>query len=100
MPRRRAEYRLAPAAARDLEGIWRYTLGEWGIEQAHRYTDEITAAFAQLADNPHLGPSCDYIRTGYRRSPVERHVIYFRITEYGIAVIRVLHERMDAPKRL
>jgi len=100
MPRKRAEYRLAPVAARDLEGIWRYTLGEWGIEQAHRYTDEIVAAFAQLANNPHLDTSCDYIRNGYRRNWVGRHVIYFRVTGYGIAVIRVLHERMDAPKRL
>ena len=100
MPGKRAEHRLTPAAARDLAGIWRYTLGEWGIEQAHRYTDEIAAAFAQLTTNPQLGTTCDYIRKGYRRSQVGRHMIYFRITEYGIAVIRVLHERMDAPKRL
>jgi toxin ParE1/3/4 len=34
-----AEYRLSPAAERDLESIWKYTLGEWGLEQADRYTD-------------------------------------------------------------
>jgi len=27
-------------------------------------------------------------------------MIYFRITDYGIAIIRVLHERMDAPHYL
>jgi toxin ParE1/3/4 len=45
-------------------------------------------------------PTCDHIRQGYRRRNVERHMIYFRITDYGIAIIRVLHERMDAPHHL
>jgi toxin ParE1/3/4 len=37
--------------------------------------------------------------TGVRRN-VERHMIYFLVTDYGIAIIRVLHERMDAPHHL
>ncbi len=99
MPQKRAEYRLTPAAARDLESIWLYTFEQWGIEQAHRYTDEIAAAFAQLASNPQLGTACDHIRKGYRRGRVGRHAIYFRITRYGIAVIRLLHERMDVARQ-
>jgi plasmid stabilization system protein ParE len=27
-------------------------------------------------------------------------IFYFRVTAYGIAIIRVLHERMDAPQHL
>ena len=100
MSKKRAEVRLTPAALLDLEGIWRYTLDEWGIEQAHRYTDDLTAAFDQLALNPNLGASCDFIRKGYRRRRTGHHTIYFQITDYGIAVIRVLHERMDAPQQL
>ena len=34
-----AEYRLSPAAERDLEGIWKYTRRECRLEQAERYTD-------------------------------------------------------------
>lgn len=56
-----AEYRLTPAAERDLEAIWGHTVREWGVE---------------------------------------RHMIYFRATDYGTAVVRVLHERMDAPRHL
>ncbi|MRV75366.1 hypothetical protein GJ700_26975 [Duganella sp. FT92W] len=44
--------------------------------------------------------ACDYIRSGYRRSRVERHMIYFRVTDYGIAVVRILHERMDASRHI
>jgi toxin ParE1/3/4 len=95
-----AEYRLTPAAERDLESIWRYTVRQWGIAQADRYLDCLTAAFAELADSPEMAPSCDHIRPGYRRWGVARHMIYFRVTEDGIAVIRVLHDRMDAPRHL
>ena len=45
-------------------------------------------------------PACEHIRAGYRRRSVERHMIYFRITTYGIAIVRILHERMNAPRRL
>ena len=43
-----AEYRLSPAAQRDLESIWKYTRREWGPEQAERYTDMLTTAFQTL----------------------------------------------------
>ena len=95
MPKRRAEYRLSPAATRDLEAIWLYTLERWGLEQANSYTDELVATFNELANNPQLSTPADYIRKTYRRRRSGRHAIYFRITEYGIAVIRVLHDRMD-----
>ncbi|WP_342116665.1 type II toxin-antitoxin system RelE/ParE family toxin [Pseudoduganella sp. OTU4001] len=95
-----AEYRLSPAAERDLEAIWTYTVQKWGEEQASRYIDLLTAAFADLAVKPMLAPACDFIRPGYRRRSVERHIVYFRITSYGIAIVRVLHDRMDAMRNL
>ena len=95
-----AEYRLTPAAERDLEAIWIYSLQRWGVEQANRYIDILTATFAYLAQSPKTAPACDQIRPGYRRRSVERHIIYFRITTYGIAIVRVLHDRMDALRRL
>jgi toxin ParE1/3/4 len=45
-----ADYRLTPAAERDLEGIWAYTCERWSVAQAERYTDELTGAFAELAE--------------------------------------------------
>lgn len=95
-----AEYRLSPAAERDLEDIWRYTHEHWGPAQAERYLDALVAAFDALAEAPDSAPACEHIRPGYRRRGVERHVIYFRATPYGIAVVRVLHERMDVGRHL
>ena len=93
-----AEYRLSPAAERDLESIFEHTAKQWGIEQANLYTDRLTLAFAELSKFPHSAPACDHIRSGYRRRSVERHMIYFRITDYGVAIVRILHERMDVQR--
>ena len=95
-----AEYRLTPAAERDLEAIWTYTVQEWDAGQADRYIDRMTAAFAELAQSPRTAPACDHIRSGYRRRSVERHIVYFRTTAYGTAIIRVLHDRMDVPRSI
>ena len=95
-----AEYRLTPAAERDLESIWAFTRQKWGADQANRYTDVLTTAFAELARSPKAAPACDQVRSGYRRRHIERHMIYFRITAYGVAIIRILHDRMDAPHHL
>ncbi len=95
-----AECRLTPAAERDLETIWAHTRPQWGLEQANRDIDILTAAFAELAQSPKTAPACDQIRPGYRRRSMERHMIHFRITAYGIAIMRILHGRMDAPRHL
>lgn len=95
-----ADYHLAPAAQRDLEDVFDYTVERWGPVQAMRYAERIVAACADLADAPERAQRCDHVRPGYRRRAVEQHVIYFQATAYGIAVIRILHQRMDVNKLL
>ncbi len=94
------DFRLAPAASRDLEAIWRYSQQRWGAEQADRYIDLLNETFAALAHSPNSAPACDHVREGYRHRRAERHVDYYKIAPYGITVVRVLHERMDAPAQL
>ncbi len=45
-----------------------------------------TTAFRALAESPKSAPACDHIRHGYRCRNVARHMIYFRVTAYGIAI--------------
>lgn len=91
-----AEYRLSPAAQRDLDAIFDYTVAQWGVAQALEYADLIENACTILADAPLRAPACGKIRAGYRRRAVGRHIIYFRMTGAGIAVVRILHQRMNA----
>jgi toxin ParE1/3/4 len=95
-----AEFRLSPAAESDLDGIFDYTVHNWGLDQAKRYTDDIRDACQRLADAPHRAQRCDHIRTGYRRRTAGKHIIYFKQTPYGIVIVRILHHKMDTQSRL
>lgn len=95
-----AKFRLSPAAQRDLDGIFDYTIKLWGREQAIRYVDLLASACASAAESPYRAPACDIIRKGYRRRSVGRHIIYFQISDPGISVVRILHHRMNARSKL
>ena len=95
-----AEFRLSKRAQNDLDALFDHTAGKWGLQQALHYSNLIEAACADLAKAPKLAQDCSFIRPGYRRRGVESHVIYFRTTPWGIAVIRILHQRMDAARHL
>ncbi|MBX9645981.1 MAG: type II toxin-antitoxin system RelE/ParE family toxin [Xanthobacteraceae bacterium] len=86
---------FSPKAQADIDVIWNQSVQNWDIIQAQRYIRHIQAAVETLAAYPALGVACDFIRDGYRRHPAGSHVIYFRQIENGIAVIRILHKRVD-----
>ena len=94
------EFRLSPAAQADLDGIFDYTVQHWGLEQAVRYTQVLESACAAFAAAPAQAQDYGPVRAGYRRGTVGRHFIYFRVADYGIVVIRILHRRMDPPRHL
>jgi toxin ParE1/3/4 len=87
-----AKYKLTRPAEADLEDILAYTLRTWGGKQAERYLNDLQACFEELADQARLGRSCDSIRPGLRRMEHGRHVVFYRQRDYGIRIIRVLHQ--------
>lgn len=87
-------YHLSPLAEQDIEAIWEYSYENWGINQANDYIDELVTAFEGLAASSSKGVACDNIRVSYRFYRQGKHLIYFKTTVYGIAVVRILHERM------
>ena len=94
------ELSITPKAESDLVGIWVYTCGEWGIEQADEYLDKLEQGMKQLIHHPSMGASFAYILSGYRKLQVEHHAVFYRVLEREILVVRVLHEDMDAPEWL
>jgi toxin ParE1/3/4 len=92
-------YRLSPLAETDLEGIWLYTFRTWSIEQADSYHVGLVAAFEGLAAGHKTGRPVD-IRDGYFKYAVGAHLVFYRVSDLNIDVIRVLHQRMDANRHL
>jgi len=60
----------------------------------------LNIGFVDLTLNPTLGRSCDAIREGHRKFRVGRHVIFYRVIEQRIDVVRVLHQQMDFESHL
>jgi len=95
MPNMGSRLRLNPKASADLDGIFLYTAQRWSSEQADRYFLDIDSAMQLLARSPELGLRVDGIRPGFYRYRVRSHLIFYRRVDYGIEVMRVLHQRMD-----
>lgn len=94
-----ARYRLSPRALADLEDIWSYTAARWSPEQAESYHAAIIAAFEGLAAGRKQGRPVD-IRPGYLTYPAGSHLVFYRLSEAGIDVMRLLHQRMDVSRHL
>ena len=93
-------FRLYPKAINDLEDIYLYSAREFGIQRTEDYIWAIESSFQYLASDPLISRKCDYIRQNLRAFNVGSHVIFLKITDYGIAVIRVLHQSMDFNRHL
>src|SRR5829696_2076956 len=93
---RRSNVALKPAARRDVRSILLYTSQRWGFAQRVAYREALDQAFTTLSVNPLIGRSRDEIAPNLRSHSVQQHVIYYRVEAETVAVLRVLHGKMDA----
>ena len=87
-------------ARADLKNIDNYTYQTWGRAQADKYLTMIEEGCHFLAEHPTIGKSQDEFCPGLRKHSIGKHYIFYRSTEQGIEVIRVLHQAMDIPRHL
>lgn len=92
--------RLHSRARIDLAGIYEYTVGRWGVEQANRYLDELTQTIAQIEQRQVLDRPAGVSIADLCKARCESHVIYFRRIGDEVQVVRIFHERMDPFRHL
>jgi len=92
-------YIISKEAIADLEEIWLYTVRKWSVAQADRYYNLISEEINYICKNTNTGRSMEHIRAGYRASKVKSHLIFYRIKNNTVEVIRILHEKMDIENR-
>ncbi len=85
-----ANYKITEAAKEDLRRIYQRGFREYGEAQADKYYDALFDRFEQIAENPFLYQSVDYIREGYRRSVCGIDSIYYRIVDDCVEIINIL----------
>src|SRR6185295_2901617 len=91
---------ISRKAVADLEEIWLYTVEKCFIEQADRYYNLIFDEINYICRNIDAGKSMEHVRKGYRASKVKSHLVFYRVQNNTIEVIRILHEQMDIENRL
>ena len=65
------------------------------VEQADRNYNLIFDEINYSSKNSNAGKSMEFVRKGYHASKVKSHLIFYRVVNATIEVIRILHERMD-----
>ena len=93
-------FKVSAKAEIDLYDIGLYTQNKFGTVQRNQYLDNMIEKFQILANQPDLGINRSDIKADFYRSLIDSHVIFFKKYNYGIRIIRVLHQSMDLPKHL
>lgn len=91
-------YELSLAAEQDLEEIFDYTLEKFGLHQAVEYLSEFEIFFANLVSNPRIGKNRNEIRPGLKSFSKSSHIVFYRILNDRIRIVRILHGSRDMPK--
>jgi toxin ParE1/3/4 len=90
----------APKADQDLLDIWNHYFSEASAEIADRVVGQIVMAARRVAGLPFSGRPRDDLKVGLRATLAHPYVVFYRVTESGVEIVRVLHERRNLPAAL
>jgi toxin ParE1/3/4 len=89
-------YRLARDAEADLDEIWLHVAEDSGaIETAQKLIESIATTFDLLSEYPKMGRARDDLRREIRGDSVGNYIIFYRIVDDDVLILRVLHGRRD-----
>jgi len=83
-----------PIAELDLLDIWDY-IADDSFERADQFLDRIESKLQALARTPGIGKRREELLPGLQSFPVGNYVVFYRASEDGIDVIRVLRGSRD-----
>ena len=86
----------SPAADEDLEEIWLFIARD-KVTAADRFLDTLLQRASVLAEWPGIGPPCEQFGSMLRSFPVGNYLMFYRPTDDGIELVRVLHGARDLP---
>ena len=79
-------------ARRDLASIGRFTVDNWGENQAVHYFKQIDDCCRLLCAKQMVGRPCNQIARGLMRKETGKHVIVYKNLDETVLVCRVLHQ--------
>ena len=91
-------YELSFEAVEDLETVFAYTFYQFGYDQASKYLDSFDVLFDDLCLNPNIGRLRGELRAELRSVNHQSHIVFYRIRDNKIIIIRILHGSRDLPR--
>ena len=85
-----SEVRYSRRAREDLLDIWLYVARQTSEVAADRILDRIEDACRTLARHPERGPARPEIADEARSLVVQRWLALYRLTPYGVQVVRII----------
>jgi len=95
MPTARLPLVWSPEADEDLIDIWLYLAREASERVADRQLQDIDQACGTLQEWPYSGRPRDELLPGIRSVPVHPYVVFYRVRNEAVEVVRVLHGHRD-----
>ncbi|MBF2078189.1 MAG: type II toxin-antitoxin system RelE/ParE family toxin [Synechococcales cyanobacterium T60_A2020_003] len=91
-----SRYVINVLASQDLNEIADY-FAETSLEAGERFFLTFAQKCRQLVAFPNSGKSYAYIRPGLRGLSIDGYIIFYRVLDDGIEILRVLSGRRDFP---
>lgn len=85
----------SPESEQDLLDIWAYSARTWSLEVADNRLEVINASCERLSQWPFSGRARDELRKGLRSVVVRPHVVFYRVRDTNVDIVRVLDGRRD-----
>jgi toxin ParE1/3/4 len=84
----------SPAAQADAIEIWAY-IAEDNAPAADRLLARFDEAVRKIVLQPFIGKSVHEIAPGIRFIPVGSYLIFYRVVDRGVEIVRILHGARD-----
>ena len=88
-------YEFTGRSRKDLEAILEYSYQTWGPTRTRDYLEGMEYRINWLRDNPGAGRLRPEIADNLKSFPQGSHVIYYRVTEEVLLIVRIRHQSAD-----
>lgn len=83
-------------AESDFASILEY-LEEHSQSAADRFTTDVVKTCRHLQDSPKMGRARDELTAGIRSIAIQKYVLFYRINDNTVEIVRILHGARDIP---
>jgi len=94
------KYILSEEAEKDIEEIFDFGEYKFGFSQAIKYLSDIQDQIEAITTNPGIGKKRNEIKMWLYSIPYVSHVIFYRIMDDHIRIVRILYGGRDLVKFL